>query len=91
MVGVPSAEEIDALWDFDRPAESEHAFRALLQRVGAQTAGGAEVLTQIARTQGLRQQYEEAHRTLDGIEPLLGPHASRLRARYLLERGRRAA
>ena len=89
MEALPkTAEEIDAFWDFDKPEESERAFRTLLERVGADTEAGAEVLTQIARAQGLQQEFEEAHRTLDGVERLLGSHATRLRARYLLERGR---
>lgn len=88
MADRPSAEEIDALWDFEDPAHSERAFQTLLERVGAETETGAEGLTQIARAQGLQQRFEEAHRTLDRVEPFLGPHATRLRARYLLERGR---
>jgi tetratricopeptide (TPR) repeat protein len=88
MAAVPSAEEIDALWDFDRPQESEKRFRDLLVRTGEDGEARAEILTQIARALGLQQKFEDAHRTLDDVEPLLGAHASRLRARYLLERGR---
>jgi tetratricopeptide (TPR) repeat protein len=88
MSGPPSAEEIDARWDFTRPEESERRFRVLLDEIEAGTGAAAEVLTQIARSQGLQGRFEEAHRTLDGVEPLLGAHASRPRARYLLERGR---
>lgn len=88
MPAVPSAAEIDALWDYDRPQESEERFRALLDQTGGSAAIRAEILTQVARALGLQQRFEDAHRTLDDIEPLLGDHASRLRARYLLERGR---
>jgi tetratricopeptide (TPR) repeat protein len=89
MTARPSAEQIDALWDFERPQQSEGRFRVLLERVGDGTEAGAEILTQIARAEGLQQRFEDAHRTLDDVEPLLGEaHASRLRARYLLERGR---
>src|SRR6266545_7528246 len=43
---------IDTLWDFDDPAASEHRFRERL----ASTAGDErlEVLTQLARAQGLQ-------------------------------------
>jgi len=88
MPARPSGAEIDARWDYARPEESERRFLALLADVGPATESGAEVLTQIARSQGLQGKFEEAHRTLDRVEPLLGPHASRARARYLLERGR---
>jgi len=88
MAAPLTGEAIDALWDFERPAETARAFRTLLERAGADTDAAAELLTQIARTQGLQERFQEAHRTLDGVEPLLGAHATRLRARYLLERGR---
>jgi tetratricopeptide (TPR) repeat protein len=88
MAAPPSGAEIDARWDYARPDASEQRFTALLDDVGAGTESGGEVLTQIARCQGLQGRFEEAHRTLDRVEPLLGPHASRARARYLLERGR---
>lgn len=88
MPAVPSAEEIDALWDYDRPQESEQRFRGLLDQAAGNAEIRAEIITQIARAMGLQQRFEDAHRTLDDIEPLLGDHASRLRARYLLERGR---
>lgn len=83
-----TAAEIDALWNFEEPAQSERAFRTMVERVGAETEAGAELLTQVARCQGLQQKFEDAHRTLDGMGSLLGSHATRLRARYLLERGR---
>jgi tetratricopeptide (TPR) repeat protein len=88
MGAAPSAEEIDALWDYDRPLETEARFRILLGQVGDEGEARAEILTQIARCLGLQEKFEDAHRALDDVEPVLGAHASRLRARYLLERGR---
>jgi tetratricopeptide (TPR) repeat protein len=89
MAALPSpAAEIDALWNFEDPAQSERAFRTMVERVGADSEAGAELLTQVARSQGLQQKFEDAHRTLDRVENLLRSHATRLRARYLLERGR---
>jgi tetratricopeptide (TPR) repeat protein len=48
----------------------------------------AELLTQIARTLGLQQKFEEAHRLLDDVETTLPEDTKRPQIRYLLERGR---
>lgn len=64
-------EAIDALWDFEDPAGSERRFRDLLTQVDGHSAEAAEILTQIARTLALRGKFEEAHGTLDGVQPLL--------------------
>jgi tetratricopeptide (TPR) repeat protein len=83
--------EIDALWDFDHPAESEAAFRHSLETLdeSADPALRLELLTQIARAQGLQRRFGEAHGTLDTVEAQLdGSTTPRVRVRYLLERGR---
>ena len=81
--------DIDALWNFKDPAATESAFRELLP--AAEASGDstylAVLLTQIARTQGLQQKFDEAHATLDRVEAMLGD-APLPRVRYLLERGR---
>ena len=83
-------DQIDALWDFDHPAESEAAFRRALQEWDAQADLNLqlELLTQIARAQGLQRRFDEAHATLDTVEVQLGQATSRVFIRYLLERGR---
>ena len=48
----------------------------------------AQLMTQIARTQGLQMKFTEAHRTLDGVEAVLTDDLVVARIRYLLERGR---
>lgn len=82
--------DFDALWDYNDPAATEAKFREILP--AAESSGDAdyhaELLTQIARTQGLQRRFEEAHRTLDEAEPLIGPKMARARIRALLERGR---
>jgi tetratricopeptide (TPR) repeat protein len=82
--------DFDSLWDYSKPDESENRFRELLP--AAQSSGDnayhAELLTQIARTQGLQRQIEAAHKTLDEVETLLTPEIPRAYIRYLLERGR---
>ncbi len=78
--------EIDSLWDYDDPAGSEARFRAALDE--AAPARRLELLTQLARAQGLQRRFEDAHRTLDEVESALAGAPPRTRLRYLLERGR---
>jgi len=82
--------DFDTLWDYDHPAQTEAAFRALLPQ--AQASGNRsdtiELLTQIARAQGLRRDFTAAHQTLDQAQALLTAELSRATVRYLLERGR---
>lgn len=80
--------DFDPLWNYDQPAETEARFRALLPDLAADPARQAELLTQIARAQGLQRRFEAAHRTLDEVERALAPAMRRPRVRYLLERGR---
>ncbi|HKW80172.1 MAG TPA: tetratricopeptide repeat protein, partial [Casimicrobiaceae bacterium] len=47
-----------------------------------------ELLTQIARAQGLQRRFDDAHATLDSVEDALPGPAARVAVRYLLERGR---
>jgi len=88
----PSAEvvrDFDSLWDFTRPAESEQRFRRAFH--GATTRDTdyrLELLTQIARAQGLQGQFAAAHRTLDTVHLGLGRSGAQTRVRYWLERGR---
>lgn len=83
---VAAAIDVDALWDHARPEVSEQRFRHALA-----TASGDDALvlrTQIARTLGLRQRFDEAHRELDAIEPSLATAGPQPRVRAWLERGR---
>lgn len=78
------------LWDFAHPDSTEAKFREILPR--ARAAGDpdyvAQLLTQIARTEGLQRKFDAAHRTLDEVEGMLRPEMSKAKVRYLLERGR---
>ena len=85
--------DFNKLWNYDDPAATGAKFRALLP--AAERSGDvsyhAQLLTQIARTQGLQNKFDEAHATLDGVEKLLASgdgDLSLARVRYLLERGR---
>jgi tetratricopeptide (TPR) repeat protein len=88
--GVDYSERLDALWNFDRPAESEARFRAEAAR-GAQPLSreALEASTQIARALGLQRRFDEADRVLDTVQAALAKLPARVRVRYLLERGRR--
>lgn len=84
--------DFDALWNYDDPAATEAALRPFLTTAAPGSGYHIELLTQIARAQGLRRRFDDAHRTLDEAQALLqagpaGPRA-RARVRYLLERGR---
>ncbi|MGL4612006.1 MAG: tetratricopeptide repeat protein [Trueperaceae bacterium] len=73
---------LDTLWNYNDAAKSEAIFKDFVkQEIGDE----AEILTQIARAQGLQGKFEEAHATLDSIST---PNDERIKVRYLLERGR---
>ncbi len=79
-------DRLRGLWDFSDLDASEERLRAQL---GAEdTDGGrAEVLTQLARVEGLRDRFDEGERLLVEAESLAG-HSAVARARVDLERGR---
>jgi len=84
--------DFDELWNYDDPEGTGRRFREILP-VAERSGNGAgayvaELLTQIARTEGLSRHFEEAHRTLDRVEVGLAALPLRARVRYLLERGR---
>jgi tetratricopeptide (TPR) repeat protein len=73
-------------WDFDDLDGSQQRFRALLEE--EQTDDGrAEILTQLARVEGLRDRFDEGDALLDEAEALAGTTPV-VRARIDLERGR---
>jgi tetratricopeptide (TPR) repeat protein len=80
--------DLKSLWNFDDPAGTEAKFRDLLSAAKSDPAYHVELLTQIARTHGLRRQFDQAHALLDEAESLLRPDMHRPRVRCLLERGR---
>ena len=86
---VDYSERLDALWDFEHPAESEARFRAEVERHPARSREASEAATQVARAQGLQRKFTNADQTLDGVQRALDAQPLRVRVRYLLERGRR--
>jgi tetratricopeptide (TPR) repeat protein len=83
------SQRLDALWDFDHPAESEARFRGEAARHPVQSREAVEAWTQVARAQGLQRHFTETDATLDTVERALATQPARIRVRYLLERGRR--
>jgi tetratricopeptide (TPR) repeat protein len=83
---VIAAIDLAPLWDFSRPDVSEQRFREALA-----TAQGDDVLilhTQIARSHGLRRDFDRAREILRVQQPLLGAAGPEARARWHLEWGR---
>ncbi|HEX2787891.1 MAG TPA: tetratricopeptide repeat protein [Ignavibacteria bacterium] len=82
--------EINSLWDYSNPAETEKKFTALLSE--AEKSGDkdylVQLITQIARTQGLQMKFDEAHKTLDKALKMLDTDTQLGEVRYMLERGR---
>jgi tetratricopeptide (TPR) repeat protein len=74
------------LWDFGDLDASEARFREQLAAEGSD-AGRAEVLTQLARVEGLRGEFEVGERLVDEAQVLAGESRAAL-ARVDLERGR---
>ena len=78
------------LWNWEHPESTEVRFRELLP---AARASGDEdylgqLLTQVARTQGMQARFEAADSTLETVRPYLRADRATLAVRYLLERGR---
>ena len=78
--------DVRALWDFRDPAASEQRFLAALETA---TGDDAIVLrTQVARTLGLRRDFDAARAVLGEVEPGLATAGPRARASYWIELGR---
>jgi tetratricopeptide (TPR) repeat protein len=82
--------DFDLLWDYDNPVSTETKFRELLPiaQDSNTTSYHVQLLTQLARAQGLQRKFEDAHHTLNKAQSLLDTTDARTRIRYLLERGR---
>ena len=79
-------DRLRAIWDFEDVDGSRQRFRAQLEEE-ATDVGRAEVLTQLARADGLQDRFAEGDLLLDEAEELAGFEAL-VRARIDLERGR---
>jgi hypothetical protein len=81
------ADRLRPLWDFDDLDSTE---RRLSDRLEAEKsdAGRAEVLTQLARVEGLREDFDASERLLQQAEALAGA-SDIAKVRIDLERGRK--
>ena len=80
------ADQLRALWDFDDLDTTERRLRDQLL-LETDDSAKAEVLTQLARVEGLRDQFDAGDRLIDDAAGLAGDSA-KARARVDLERGR---
>jgi tetratricopeptide (TPR) repeat protein len=87
---VADLPDFEKLWNYNDPAATERTFRELLP--AAEKSGDlsyhVQLLTQIARTQGLQDRFDDACATLDAAEKMLRDDLKLARVRCLLERGR---
>ena len=67
----PNPLDFDSLWDYSNPEQTEIKFREVLKQILESESAYLELLTQIARTQGLQRKFDEAHQTLDQVEKKL--------------------
>ncbi|HEY8792841.1 MAG TPA: tetratricopeptide repeat protein [Gaiellaceae bacterium] len=81
------ADRLRSLWDFDDLDATEQRFHAQLAEE-SNDAGRAEVLTQLARIEGLRSDFDSCERLLQEAEALAGQDVV-VKVRIELERGRR--
>jgi tetratricopeptide (TPR) repeat protein len=90
MMSADTVPDFDKLWDYENPDQTEGKFRELVP--AAEQSGDCsyyvQLLTQIARAEGLQSKFEDAHTTLNKAESLLTEDMVTARLRYLLERGR---
>ena len=78
--------DLDSLWNFGNPELSEQNFIAALD--GASTDEAFVLRTQIARTHGLRRNFDKAREVLAGLHDSLANVGPEARTRYYLELGR---
>jgi tetratricopeptide (TPR) repeat protein len=82
--------DFDSFWDYDHPGATERKFREHLPVAldSLDLSYLSQLLTQVARAEGLQRKFQEAHKTLDRVQKALDKTDDKTRVRYLLERGR---
>ena len=88
--GGSGAFDFDSLWNYSDPAATEEKFNDVLPQIkeSGTTSDYLQLLTQIARTYGLRMKFDDSHKLLDEVEKQLNNADSKTKVRYFLERGR---
>jgi len=79
-----------SLWDFRNPDSTEARFLDMLSGLPGDADPGLEIqlLTQIARAQGLQGRFNDGHQTLERAESMLRDDLPVSRTRWHLEKGR---
>ena len=78
-ITVMAKEPINKLWDYSDPKASEVRFRTRLaeeEKENSPLADRMEIMTQIARAEGVQQKVEEANKTLDKVEAAIASLSS---------------
>jgi tetratricopeptide (TPR) repeat protein len=78
--------DVSSLWDYSKPGESERRFEHAL--AGASADDAFVLRTQIARTWGLRGDFDRARKILAALAAELPERSVAARARYAIELGR---
>lgn len=78
--------ELAPLWDHRQPAASEQRFQDALK--GAVGDDALILKTQIARTHGIRKDFDRARRVLAEVQPFVASAGPEAQVRYHLELGR---
>jgi tetratricopeptide (TPR) repeat protein len=92
--GINPKANFDAMWDYNDPAASEELFVAILAglkdsaEISYDQNYHVELLSQIARAQGLQGKFAAADSTLQTAEKLLTEETVSGKMRFLLEKGR---
>ena len=92
--GINPFQNFDAMWDYQHPDSTEIKFAEILPLLtdSPETTYDAEyhveLLTQIARAQGMQGKFDEAGRTLETTDSILTKNMKTGKIRYLLEKGR---
>ena len=81
--GLP---DFDTLWDYTQPGETEERFRELLPaaRASGDRNYHLQLLTQIARSQGLARRFDAAHATLEHVREAMTDDLKTVLVRYRL-------
>ncbi len=88
MNTATASEKLDKLWDYNAPEKTREQFLEYQKNVDKTTPMYLELLTQLARTHSLQQQFTEAHGLLDRVESEWTRATPVVQIRYFLERGR---
>jgi tetratricopeptide (TPR) repeat protein len=78
--------DVNAMWDFAKPDASEQRFRDAMKSAAPDVR--RVLTTQVARTYGMRGQFDRAREILAGLQADLERASVEVRVRYFLELGR---